>query len=270
MGGLREMGGWRGGVSTMPLAPCSGGDTRAPYPHCTATRKAGGKGTSRTDRPLVCTNHCTKEPARGHRVGDQQQRVEAKSMGGRPKRMGAMGAQGFSRCTPRDGHDTAWVSWVSPGQAVPCCAVRALCGATGGIWGGNEQFPGCTSAQAVREGFLLQNIHLVARWLGTLEKMVEQYSLGSHADYRVFMSAEPAPSPEAHIIPQGLLENAIKITNEPPTGMYANLHKALDLFTQVPSLHRPAPPHRGRAAHSRLRSGGVGACGSHRARGFMG
>ncbi|XP_059684255.1 dynein axonemal heavy chain 17 [Gavia stellata] len=79
---------------------------------------------------------------------------------------------------------------------------------------------------------ILQNIHLVARWLGTLEKMVEQHSLGSHADYRVFMSAEPAPSPEAHIIPQGLLENAIKITNEPPTGMYANLHKALDLFTQ--------------------------------------
>ncbi|NXJ00450.1 DYH17 protein, partial [Psophia crepitans] len=83
--------------------------------------------------------------------------------------------------------------------------------------------------QAAQQGFLLQNIHLVARWLGTLEKMVEQHSLGSHADYRVFMSAEPAPSPEAHI---GLLENAIKITSEPPTGMYANLHKALDLFTQ--------------------------------------
>ncbi|XP_071881804.1 dynein axonemal heavy chain 17 [Anas platyrhynchos] len=79
---------------------------------------------------------------------------------------------------------------------------------------------------------ILQNIHLVARWLGTLEKRVEQHGMGSHADYRVFMSAEPAPSPEAHIIPQGLLENAIKITNEPPTGMYANLHKALDLFSQ--------------------------------------
>uniref|UniRef100_A0A8C4U7P5 Dynein axonemal heavy chain 17 n=1 Tax=Falco tinnunculus TaxID=100819 RepID=A0A8C4U7P5_FALTI len=79
---------------------------------------------------------------------------------------------------------------------------------------------------------ILQNIHLVARWLGTLEKLVEQYSLGSHADYRLFMSAEPALSPEAHIIPQGLLENAIKITNEPPMGMYTNLHKALDLFTQ--------------------------------------
>ncbi|XP_064006872.1 dynein axonemal heavy chain 17 [Pogoniulus pusillus] len=79
---------------------------------------------------------------------------------------------------------------------------------------------------------ILQNIHLVARWLPTLEKIVEQNSTGSHEDYRVFMSAEPAPSPESHIIPQGLLEDAIKITNEPPTGMYANLHKALDLFTQ--------------------------------------
>ncbi|ELW68256.1 Dynein heavy chain 17, axonemal [Tupaia chinensis] len=79
---------------------------------------------------------------------------------------------------------------------------------------------------------ILQNIHLVARWLSTLDKKVERYSAGSHEDYRVFISAEPAPSPESHIIPQGILENAIKITNEPPTGMYANLHKALDLFTQ--------------------------------------
>ncbi|XP_040542548.1 dynein axonemal heavy chain 17 isoform X5 [Gallus gallus] len=79
---------------------------------------------------------------------------------------------------------------------------------------------------------ILQNIHLVARWLGTLEKRMERHSTDSHPDYRVFMSAEPAPSPEAHIIPQGLLENAIKITNEPPTGMHANLHKALDLFSQ--------------------------------------
>ncbi|XP_037666336.1 dynein heavy chain 17, axonemal [Choloepus didactylus] len=79
---------------------------------------------------------------------------------------------------------------------------------------------------------ILQNIHLVARWLSTLDKKVERYSTGSHEGYRVFISAEPAPSPESHIIPQGILENAIKITNEPPTGMLANLHKALDLFTQ--------------------------------------
>ncbi|XP_034563350.1 dynein heavy chain 9, axonemal [Notolabrus celidotus] len=79
---------------------------------------------------------------------------------------------------------------------------------------------------------ILQNIHLVARWLGTLEKLLEQHAEGSHEDFRVFVSAEPSSTPEGHIIPQGILENSIKITNEPPTGMHANLHKALDNFNQ--------------------------------------
>lgn len=93
----------------------------------------------------------------------------------------------------------------------------------------------------------MQNIHLVARWLDTLEKLVEHHSEDSHPEYRLFMSAEPAPTPEAHIIPQGLLDNSIKITSEPPTGMRANLHGALDLFSQVPLCHpRPSqPPPRG-------------------------
>uniref|UniRef100_A0A4W6G5D9 Dynein axonemal heavy chain 17 n=1 Tax=Lates calcarifer TaxID=8187 RepID=A0A4W6G5D9_LATCA len=79
---------------------------------------------------------------------------------------------------------------------------------------------------------ILQNIHLVARWLGTLEKLLEQHAEGTHENFRVFVSAEPSSTPEGHIIPQGILENSIKITNEPPTGMHANLHKALDNFTQ--------------------------------------
>ncbi|XP_059853389.1 dynein axonemal heavy chain 9 [Delphinus delphis] len=79
---------------------------------------------------------------------------------------------------------------------------------------------------------LLQNIHLVAKWLSTLEKKLEEHSENSHPEFRVFISAEPAPSTEGHIIPQGILESSVKITNEPPTGMHANLHKALDNFTQ--------------------------------------
>ncbi|NXO93463.1 DYH9 protein, partial [Certhia brachydactyla] len=87
---------------------------------------------------------------------------------------------------------------------------------------------------AAKEGHwvILQNIHLVAKWLSTLEKKLEQHSEGSHQDFRVFISAEPAPCPESHIIPQGILENSIKITSEAPTGMHANLHKALDNFSQ--------------------------------------
>ena len=72
----------------------------------------------------------------------------------------------------------------------------------------------------------------MAKWLPSLEKKLEQYSSDAHEDYRVFISAEPSGTPESHIIPQGILETAIKITNEPPTGMHANLHKALDNFTQ--------------------------------------
>lgn len=79
---------------------------------------------------------------------------------------------------------------------------------------------------------ILQNIHLVARWLPQLEKKIEATLEISHPDYRLFVSAEPAPAPEFHILPQGVLESAIKITNEPPTGMQANLHKSLDNFTQ--------------------------------------
>ncbi|VEL10084.1 unnamed protein product [Protopolystoma xenopodis] len=100
---------------------------------------------------------------------------------------------------------------------------------------GQEIVAELTLERAAKEGHwvVLQNVHLVARWLPTLEKRLEQYAEAAHTSYRVFVSAEPAPSAEYHIIPQGILENAIKITNEPPTGMQANIHKALDNFSQV-------------------------------------
>lgn len=66
-----------------------------------------------------------------------------------------------------------------------------------------------------------------------MEKKLEEFSQDSHEAYRVFVSAEPSATAESHIIPQGILESAIKITNEPPTGMQANLHKALNNFDQV-------------------------------------
>ncbi|XP_035888863.1 dynein heavy chain 9, axonemal isoform X4 [Phyllostomus discolor] len=99
---------------------------------------------------------------------------------------------------------------------------------------GQEVVAEATLDLAAQKGHwvILQNIHLVAKWLSTLEKKLEELSENSHPEFRVFISAEPAPSPEGHIIPQGILENSIKITNEPPTGMHANLHKALDNFTQ--------------------------------------
>lgn len=49
---------------------------------------------------------------------------------------------------------------------------------------------------------VLQNIHLVKKWLPLLEKKLEIAAEGSHENYRVFMSAEPASTPAGHIIPQ--------------------------------------------------------------------
>uniref|UniRef100_A0A8D2LWB2 AAA+ ATPase domain-containing protein n=1 Tax=Varanus komodoensis TaxID=61221 RepID=A0A8D2LWB2_VARKO len=99
---------------------------------------------------------------------------------------------------------------------------------------GQEAIAEMALEKASKEGHwvILQNIHLVAKWLDTLEKLLEKHSEGSHLTYRVFMSVEPAATPEEHAIPQGILENSIKITNEPPTGMLANLHAALDNFDQ--------------------------------------
>jgi dynein heavy chain, axonemal len=87
---------------------------------------------------------------------------------------------------------------------------------------------------AAKEGHwvVLQNIHLVSSWLSTLEKHLEKHGENSHDNFRMFISAEPASESAGHIIPQGILESAIKITNEPPTGMQANIHKALDNFNQ--------------------------------------
>ncbi|XP_058258889.1 dynein axonemal heavy chain 11 isoform X1 [Hemibagrus wyckioides] len=99
---------------------------------------------------------------------------------------------------------------------------------------GQEAVAELAMEKASKEGHwvILQNIHLVAKWLGNLETLLERCCESSHPDYRVFMSAEPAATPQEHIIPQGILENSIKITNEPPTGMLANLHAALDNFDQ--------------------------------------
>ncbi|XP_075982942.1 dynein beta chain, ciliary-like [Anticarsia gemmatalis] len=87
-------------------------------------------------------------------------------------------------------------------------------------------------ASANGQWVILQNIHLVAKWLATLEKKMEECFENPIPEYRLFLSAEAAADPAYHIIPQGILESSIKITNEPPIGMWANLHKSLDNFSQ--------------------------------------
>ncbi|XP_033361559.1 dynein heavy chain 9, axonemal-like [Bombus vosnesenskii] len=61
---------------------------------------------------------------------------------------------------------------------------------------------------------------------------MEQCSKNPHDDCQLFISAEPNPDPPESIINQGILESVIKITNEPPSGIQANIRKALDNFAQ--------------------------------------
>lgn len=105
-----------------------------------------------------------------------------------------------------------------------------------------------------------------------LDKFVDKLADGAHPDFRLFLSAEPPPALEP-ALPVALLQNSIKLTNEPPEGLAANLRRAYSQFSEEmldsceeraapppdhhlqasrptcpapaprrPALHRPAPP----------------------------
>lgn len=61
------------------------------------------------------------------------------------------------------------------------------------------------------------------------------------------MSAEPAETAETHIIPQGILESSIKITNEPPTGMLVNNSTYLFYFVSYFHLSLQKYPKRAKS-----------------------
>lgn len=69
---------------------------------------------------------------------------------------------------------------------------------------------------------VLNNVHLMPRWLIELEKKLDEFALeGSNKKFRLFLSSDAANS-----IPIGLLNRCIKITNEPPAGLKANIKRA--------------------------------------------
>lgn len=78
---------------------------------------------------------------------------------------------------------------------------------------------------------LLQNIHLMKKWQSKLEKMMDEYcSDSAHPDFRLFISAEPAADPTVAAVMPGIVQMCLKATNEPPTGVKANMNRALALF----------------------------------------
>jgi len=75
---------------------------------------------------------------------------------------------------------------------------------------------------------MLENIELVANWLPKLEKKLESLEMGADPLFRVFLSAMPQP-----VVPVPILQKSIKLTNEPPSGLKANLKRAYLNFTET-------------------------------------
>jgi len=74
---------------------------------------------------------------------------------------------------------------------------------------------------------MLQNIELVARWLPKLEKKLEALIEDSHPEFRVFLSSLPQK-----VVPVQILQNSIKLTNEPPSGLRPNMLRAYASFSE--------------------------------------
>ena len=78
----------------------------------------------------------------------------------------------------------------------------------------------------------LQNVHLMQSWLKIFERGLEEVIKTAHDEFRVFISSEQAPTPESKIIPESILQKCIKISNEAPQDLKANMLRALSHFSE--------------------------------------
>ncbi|CAL1543938.1 unnamed protein product, partial [Lymnaea stagnalis] len=73
------------------------------------------------------------------------------------------------------------------------------------------------TAIARGQWLMLQNCHLLVRWLRDLEKILEGLSK-PHPDFRLWITTDPTPS-----FPIGILQRSLKVVTEPPNGLRLNM-----------------------------------------------
>ncbi|CAH1233746.1 DNAH10 [Branchiostoma lanceolatum] len=72
---------------------------------------------------------------------------------------------------------------------------------------------------------MLQNCHLLVRWLKDLEKALERITK-PHPDFRLWLTTDPTPE-----FPIGILQRSLKVVTEPPNGLKLNLRNTYHKIT---------------------------------------